>query len=201
MMVEMLTTGLVPSTGIKLECISRKMPDASPGIAASQKSSMTVNLKPMAGILTTTALMTNHVANENISENVVKAHVRHAIALPVSFQNCGSSGSHLGNLDIIKILKLNIGQVKCAGSGCLRLCTAVSGRTSVKYIHIRDIQTMPNISMKAEERTPVRSTSAPNMMGMKKPPSPPAMPTTPGVRPMWKVFGPVTVCTVKSVCG
>jgi predicted glutamine amidotransferase len=48
---------------------------------------MVVNLNPMAGILTTTALITNHVANENISENVVKAHVRHATALPVSFQN------------------------------------------------------------------------------------------------------------------
>jgi hypothetical protein len=77
------------------------MPDANPGIAASQNSSMVVNLKPIAGILTTTALMTNQVANENISENVVKAHVRHAIALPVSSQNFGSSGSHLGNLDII----------------------------------------------------------------------------------------------------
>src|SRR3990172_9187445 len=103
MMVDMLTTGRVPSTGMKFECISRKMPDASPGIAASQNSSMVVNLNPMAGILTTTALMTNHVANENISENVVTPQVRHAIALPVSFQNCRSSGSHLGNLDIIKI--------------------------------------------------------------------------------------------------
>src|SRR3990172_4501623 len=113
-MVEMPTPGLVPSTGIKLECISRKMPDASPGIAASQKSSMTVNLKPMAGILTTTALMTNHVANENISENVVKAHVRHAIALPVSFQNCGSSVSPLCNFHIIKIFKLYISHEKFA---------------------------------------------------------------------------------------
>jgi hypothetical protein len=62
---------------------------------------MVVNLKPMAGIRTTTALMTNHVANENIIENVVSQHVRHAIALPVSFQNCSFSGSHLGNLAII----------------------------------------------------------------------------------------------------
>ncbi|OGS97836.1 MAG: hypothetical protein A3H99_01320 [Gallionellales bacterium RIFCSPLOWO2_02_FULL_59_110] len=61
---------------------------------------MVVKVKPMLGILTTTALMTNHVQNENISENVVSQHVRHAIALPVSFQNCGSSGSHLGNLAI-----------------------------------------------------------------------------------------------------
>ena len=44
------------------------MPDENPGIAASQKSPMVGNLKPMEGILTTTALMTNHVANENISE-------------------------------------------------------------------------------------------------------------------------------------
>jgi hypothetical protein len=102
MMVAMLTTGLVPSTGIKKEWISLNVPDASPGIAASQNNSMVVNLKPMAGSLTTTALMTNQVANENISENVVMPHVRHAIALPVSFQNCGSSGSHLGNLDISK---------------------------------------------------------------------------------------------------
>src|SRR3990172_2796459 len=101
MMVDMLTTGLVPSTGMNQECISLNMPDASPGIAASQNNSMVVNLKPMAGILTTTALMTNHVANENISENVVIPQVRHAIALPVSFQNCGFSGSHRDNLDMI----------------------------------------------------------------------------------------------------
>src|SRR3989338_4417101 len=101
MIVEMLTTGRVPSTGIKLEWIRRKMPDENPGIAAIQKYSMVVNLKPMAGIRTTTALITNNVANENISENVVSQHVRHATPLPVSFQNCGSSGSHLGNLAII----------------------------------------------------------------------------------------------------
>jgi hypothetical protein len=101
MMVDMLTTGRVPSTGMKFACISRKMPDASPGIAASQNSSMVVNLNPMAGIRTTTALMTNHVANEKISENVVMPQVRQAIALPVSLQNFGSSGSHLGNLDMI----------------------------------------------------------------------------------------------------
>src|SRR3990170_3289296 len=101
MMVAMLTTGLVPRMGMKNECINLNIPEAKPGIAASQKSSMVVNLKPMFGSLTTTALMTNHVANENISENVVIPHVRHAIALPVSFQNCGFSGSHLGNLDMI----------------------------------------------------------------------------------------------------
>src|SRR3989338_3763605 len=106
MMVDMLTTGLVPSTGMNWACINLSMPEERPGIAAIQKSSIVVKVKPMLGILTTTALMTNHVANENISENVVKPHVRHSIALPVSFQNCGSSGSHLGNLDIIKILKL-----------------------------------------------------------------------------------------------
>src|SRR3972149_6826919 len=100
MMVVMLTTGLVPKIGMKKEYINLNMPDANPGMAASQKSSMVVNLNPIAGRRTTTALMTNHVANEKRRENVVTPHVRHAIALPVSFQNCGSSGSHLGNLAI-----------------------------------------------------------------------------------------------------
>src|SRR4030065_2628459 len=100
MMVAMLTTGLVPRMGMKNECINLNIPDASPGIAASQKSSMVVNLKPMLGSLTTTALMTNHVANENISDNVVIPHVRHAIPLPVSRQNCSFSGSHLVNFAI-----------------------------------------------------------------------------------------------------
>jgi predicted glutamine amidotransferase len=47
---------------------------------------------------TTTALITNQVANEKIKEKVVMPHVRQAIALPVSCQNCGFSGSHLGSL-------------------------------------------------------------------------------------------------------
>ena len=68
------------------------MPEASPGIAASQNSSLVVNLKPMAGMRTTTALITNQVANEKISENVVTPQVRQASALPVSFQKTGSSG-------------------------------------------------------------------------------------------------------------
>ena len=92
MIVETLITGRVPSTGMKFAWIRRRMPDARPGIAASQKSSVVVNLNPIAGIRTTTALITNHVANEKISENVVTPHVRHASALPVSCQNFGSSG-------------------------------------------------------------------------------------------------------------
>jgi hypothetical protein len=48
---------------------------------------MVLNLKPIAGILTTTALMTNQVANEKISEKVVTAQVRQATNFPVSFQN------------------------------------------------------------------------------------------------------------------
>src|SRR3990170_7990406 len=100
MMVAMLTTGLVPRMGMKNECINLSIPDASPGIAASQKSSMVVNLKPMFGSLTTTALMTNHVANENTRVNVVMQHVRHASELPVSRQNCSFSGSHLVIFDI-----------------------------------------------------------------------------------------------------
>jgi len=38
--------------------------------------------------------MTNHVANEKMSVNVVIPHVRHASELPVSRQNCSFSGSH-----------------------------------------------------------------------------------------------------------
>src|SRR5690606_1693980 len=46
-------------------------------------------------------------------------------------------------------------------------CLPMSGvlRTSLKYIQIRETQTTPYSSMKQEERTPVRSTSAPNMIG------------------------------------
>ena len=57
-------------------------------------------------------------------------------------------------------------------------------RTSVQYIQISDTQTTPYISMKALERMPVRSISAPNMMGSTKPPRPPARPTMPLMVPM-----------------
>lgn len=58
-------------------------------------------------------------------------------------------------------------------------------RTSVQYIQISDTQTTPYISMKALERMPVKSTSAPNMIGSTKPPSPPARPTMPLMVPMF----------------
>ena len=57
-------------------------------------------------------------------------------------------------------------------------------RTSVQYIQISETQTTPYISMKALERMPVRSISAPNMIGSTKPPSPPARPTMPLTVPM-----------------
>ena len=57
-------------------------------------------------------------------------------------------------------------------------------RTSVQYIQISDTQTTPYISMKALERMPVRSISAPNMIGSTKPPRPPARPTMPLTAPM-----------------
>jgi hypothetical protein len=57
-------------------------------------------------------------------------------------------------------------------------------RTSVQYIQISDTQTTPYISMKALERMPVKSISAPNMMGSTKPPRPPARPTMPLTVPM-----------------
>jgi len=61
-------------------------------MAASQNSSVVVNLKPMAGMRTTTALITNQVANEKMRENVVIPQVRHASLLPVWRQKTGSSG-------------------------------------------------------------------------------------------------------------
>src|SRR6187200_2769306 len=83
------------------------------------------------------------------------------------------------------VMTVPFDQEKCEGSRCLRLSSAPMGRTSVKYIHINDTQTMPNINIKADERTPVKSTSAPNMIGKTKPPSPPASPTTPETTPMF----------------
>lgn len=54
----------------------------------------------------------------------------------------------------------------------------------LKCIHIKDTHTVPYISMKLEERTPVMSTNAPNMIGRTNPPSPPAKPTTPDTAPI-----------------
>jgi hypothetical protein len=58
-------------------------------------------------------------------------------------------------------------------------------RTSVQYIQISETQTTPYINMKALERMPVRSISAPNMIGSTKPPKPPARPTMPLTVPMF----------------
>ena len=58
-------------------------------------------------------------------------------------------------------------------------------RTSVQYIQMRETQTTPYISMNALERTPVRSISAPNMIGSTNPPMPPARPTMPLIAPMF----------------
>ena len=46
--------------------------------------------------------------------------------------------------------------------------------TSVKYIQMSETHTTPYISMKALERMPVRSISAPNMMGSTNRPCRPA---------------------------
>ncbi|MNW03223.1 hypothetical protein D3C71_1991280 [compost metagenome] len=58
-------------------------------------------------------------------------------------------------------------------------------RISLRYIQARDTQTTPYNNMKQEERTPVRSTSAPNRIGRTKPPRPPARPTMPDTAPMF----------------
>src|SRR3990170_483842 len=92
---------LVPNIGIRNACTVRIAPPDRPGIAASQKSCIVSNLKPMAGKRTTTALITNHVANDATRLNVVTHSVPHARPLPSDFQNCWSSGSHLFNHDIL----------------------------------------------------------------------------------------------------
>src|SRR3989304_28165 len=103
--VAIVITVLVPSIGIRNACTTLILPPERPGIAASQNSCIVPNplsgVKPMFGRRTTTALMTNHVANEAMSPNVVTASVPHARPLPSDFQNCGSSGSHLFNHDIL----------------------------------------------------------------------------------------------------
>jgi len=73
----------------------RNDPPASPGIAASQNSCIDVNSNPMLGSRTTKTLIKNHVLNESINATVVIMSVRQAMLLPVSFQNPGSSGSHV----------------------------------------------------------------------------------------------------------
>jgi hypothetical protein len=75
-------------------CTNRSVPPASPGIAVSQNNSPSENLNPMPGNRTTTALITNHVAKLNISENVVIQSVRHATRFPVLSQKAASSGFH-----------------------------------------------------------------------------------------------------------
>ncbi len=84
-------------------------------------------------------------------------------------------------------------EVACALSGGFSACrlkaldlAPISSvrRTSVQYIQISETQTTPYISMKALERMPVRSISAPNMIGSTKPPMPPARPTMPLTVPM-----------------
>ncbi len=70
------------------------MPPASPGIAVSQKSCVVEKSKPILSRRTTRALTTNQTMNAIMRFAVVIVSVRQAIALPVSSQNVGSSGSH-----------------------------------------------------------------------------------------------------------
>ena len=87
----------VPKIGIRNMWISRSEPPARPGIAVSQNNCISVNLNPMPGKRTTTALMTNQVANDRTSEMVVIHSVRQAILLPVDSQNAGPPASSRAN--------------------------------------------------------------------------------------------------------
>ena len=65
----------------------RRVPPASPGIAANQKSCVAEKEKPMPGSRTTSALTTNQVANDRVKLIVVMIKVRQATLAPVVFQN------------------------------------------------------------------------------------------------------------------
>jgi len=94
--------------------IRRSVPPARPGIAVSQNSSVSENLNPIPGNRTTTALITNHVANDRISENVVIHSVRHAIGLPVFSQKSASSGRQ-SVIGCFTILVLGVFDSACRG--------------------------------------------------------------------------------------
>ena len=96
----------VPNIGIRKVCNIRKVPPASPGIAASQKSCILLYWNPILGSLTTTALIKNHVANDSARAIVVTISVCQAILFPVSFQNLGSSGSHFASHSVILYLSV-----------------------------------------------------------------------------------------------
>jgi hypothetical protein len=70
----------------------RRVPPASPGIAASQNNCSLVNVNPIPGSFVTIALIMNHVANDSVKVIVVTQSVRHPIRFPVFSQKVASSG-------------------------------------------------------------------------------------------------------------
>ena len=78
---------------------------------------------------TTTALITNQVANEAINEKVVSISVRHAIALPPSCQNCVFSGSHfLSQAMLITPCRCGVEKNKIKRVICVHVRDAACGR-------------------------------------------------------------------------
>src|SRR3972149_12032084 len=113
----------------------RRVPPASPGIAASQKSCMVSNLKPMKGRRTTTAEITNHVANEKISDHVVIHSTRHEIFFPSVFQKTSFSGSHfLSHVVAIEIKDLVYSFSVCSFKFFFRM-----RRCLVSHLHNRTV--------------------------------------------------------------
>src|SRR5690606_32457766 len=118
--------------------------------------------------------------------------LRVAIRWPTAFQNTGSSGRQsrsTGPSGVARpatdFSRTVIGHSPWARAraGTPEPMTGVL-RISLKYIQMRETQTTPYSSMKAEDRTPVRSTRTPKRMGRMKPPRPPARPTMPEMAPM-----------------
>ena len=129
----------------------RSVAPVSAGMAASQNSSSVLYSKPAAGSCVTTALHTIHTAKARNRAGIYSHRFRLAMALPSASQNALSSGVQILNMrperaaPVSFVMSVSFGfQEKYVGWGCLLLCSALSGRTSVKYIHIRDTQTMPN---------------------------------------------------------
>ena len=77
--------------------MARRMPAASPGMAASQNNWVGVSLKPMLGRRTTRALTMNQTMNAIIRFRVVMVSVFQARLLPLDSQNTGSSGVQVLN--------------------------------------------------------------------------------------------------------
>src|SRR5512145_2082732 len=173
----------------------RSVAPESPGAAASQNNSFGVNLKPSSGRFTATTLHSCHTANARNSAGIEIHRLMLAIARPSRCQNSLSSGVQTvrtrPSLRLVDTVSVDMANpfckpryARCAAIAGAPASAARCGTISVQYIQISDTSVMPHISMKMVLLTPVMSTSAPNMIGSRKPPSAPTSPTMPETTPI-----------------